>query len=134
MNCFLAVTRENREMTFLLLHLNSLIHSPINFSHGPPVYPHTFLPAYFHFFSKLISTMSNLIPTARNTSDGGFLPSSWKIYSQVTLNFGAKKVIIMVIIMVSSHWMQIHPFISISVAKLINFLKPVQASPLLPTL
>lgn len=78
--------------------------------------------------------MSNLIPTARNTSDGGFLPSSWKIYSQVTLNFGAKKVIIMVIIMVSSHWMQIHPFISISVAKLINFLKPVQASPLLPTL
>lgn len=52
MNCFLAVTRENRERTFLLLYLNSPTYSPTNCSRGPAGHPHTFPPTYFSFLQQ----------------------------------------------------------------------------------
>ena len=55
--------------------------------------------------------MSNLIPIAINALSSAFLPSSSKVYSQVAINFASKEVIIMV----SLHWTQMNPFISIRV-------------------
>lgn len=53
-----------------------------------------------------------MIPIVINALNGAFLLSSTKASSQVTINFEAREVIIMV----SLHWTQMSPFISIRVA------------------
>lgn len=53
-----------------------------------------------------------LIPIVVNALNGAFRLSSMKAYSQVTINFEAREVVITV----SLHWKQMSPFISIRVA------------------
>ena len=99
-------------MAFLSSYLNSPTHRPGSCSHGPAVHAQTLPPAHFHVSDKLISKRSRLRPIAISALDGAFLLSSSKAYSQVAMHFGAKQIIIMV----SSHWMQMCPLISVRVA------------------